>query len=80
MRQWFMKLTSQEPSAKTAAGLTSLSAVRLISLWRSTMGNAEYTITLTEEELGLVLLALVPNRELQQKIKEQTWKQVKASA
>ena len=40
----------------------------------------EYTITLTEEELGLVLLALVPNRELQHKIKEQTWKQVKASA
>ena len=40
----------------------------------------EYTITLTEEELGLVLLALVPNRELQQKIKEQSWKQNKISA
>jgi len=80
MQQWSMKLTSQEPSAKTAAGLTSLSAVRSTNLWRSTMGNVEFTITLTEEELGLVLLALVPNRELQQKIKEQTWKQVKASA
>ena len=40
----------------------------------------EYTITLTEEELGLVLLALVPNRELQQKIKDQSWKQSKISA
>jgi hypothetical protein len=40
----------------------------------------EYTITLTEEELGLVLLALVPNRKLQQKIKDQTWAQTKASA
>jgi hypothetical protein len=40
----------------------------------------EYTITLTEEELGLVLLALVPNRELQQKIKDQSWKQNKISA
>jgi len=40
----------------------------------------EYTIKLTEEELGLVLLALMSNRELQQKIKDQTWKQVKASA
>ena len=40
----------------------------------------EYTITLTEEELGLVLLALVPNRKLQQKIKDQTWIQTKASA
>lgn len=40
----------------------------------------EYNITLTEEELGLVLLALVPNRKLQQKIKDQTWTQIKASA
>ena len=44
------------------------------------MSNVEYTITLTEEELGLVLLALVPNRELQQKIKDQAWKQNKISA
>lgn len=40
----------------------------------------EYNITLTEEELGTILLALVPNRKLQQKVKEQAWKQVKASA
>ena len=44
------------------------------------MSNVEYTVKLTEEELGLVLLALVPNRELQQKIKDQTWQQIKASA
>lgn len=40
----------------------------------------DYTIVLTEEELGLVLLALVPNRELQQKIKDQAWNQTKISA
>ena len=40
----------------------------------------DYTITLTEDEIALVLLALVPNRELQQKIKDQAWKQNKISA
>lgn len=40
----------------------------------------DYNITLTEEELGLVLLALVPNRGLQQKIKDQAWNQTKISA
>lgn len=40
----------------------------------------DYTITLTEDEIALVLLALVPNRELQQKIKDQAWKQAKISA
>lgn len=40
----------------------------------------EYTLTLTEDEIALVLLALASNRELQQKIKDQAWKQVKASA
>lgn len=35
----------------------------------------QYTIRLTEEELGAVLLALAANKELQYKIKEQTWAQ-----
>lgn len=39
----------------------------------------EYTIKLTEEELGTVLLALIQNKELQYKIKDQTWTQVKVS-
>ena len=54
--------------------------VTLMLVRRLKVSNAEYTITLTEEELGLVLLALVPNRELQQKIKDQAWKQSKISA
>ena len=40
----------------------------------------EYTITLSEEELGVLLLALSSNHELQQKIREQTWTQTKISA
>lgn len=40
----------------------------------------EYTIKLTEEELGTVLLALAANKDLQYKIKDQTWAQIKASA
>lgn len=39
-----------------------------------------YTITLTEEELGLVLLSLSSQHELQQKIKDQAWKQIQVSA
>jgi len=39
----------------------------------------EYMITLTEEELGTVLLALSENKALQYKIKDQTWTQAKVS-
>jgi len=39
-----------------------------------------YMITLTDEELTALLIALSSNRELQHKIKDQAWSQTKVSA